>query len=238
MLFDFFRVTPKKRDVRLKKPRGVLFSNPGIYKRTVFYTGTWLFILALVYAVYLYWPIAHAYGKYWLSLRESPQEQRITPLPTPLPATPGTQGREYTITIPKILAFSKIIDNVSPFDSKQYLKVLEDNVVAQAKDTSYPGMGPGHLTYIFAHSTNQGLNMLRKNAVFYLLGELKDGDAIFVQRNGLNYTYRVYKQLIVNANKIEYLQYTDPEKEVLILQTCWPIGTDWKRLLILAELVK
>ena len=136
------------------------------------------------------------------------------------------------------MAFSKIVEDVSPYDQKQYLKVLEDNVVAQAKDTALPGSGPGKSTYIFAHSTNQGLSMLRKNAVFYLLGELKEGDEVFVVRNGINYTYRVYKQLIVRANQTEFLKYKDPGREVMILQTCWPIGTDWKRLLVFAQLVK
>jgi LPXTG-site transpeptidase (sortase) family protein len=238
MFLDFFRVTPSKRKIKFKKTHGVLFSNPGFWGKTVFYTGTWLFALSLVYAVYLYWPIAAAFGNYWMSLRLQTSRPEIAVLPTPTPVLISQRKHEYTITIPKILAFSKIVDNISPFDPKQYLKVLEDNVVAQAKDTSYPGMGPGHTTYIFAHSTEQGLSMLRKNAVFYLLGELKNGDTIFVDRNGINYTYRVYKQVIVKANQIEYLKYTEPDKEILILQTCWPVGTDWNRLLILADSVQ
>ena len=32
----------------------------------------------------------------------------------------------------------------------------------------------------------------------------------------------------------KYGVYYHPEKEILILQTCWPIGTDWKRLLVYA----
>ena len=35
----------------------------------------------------------------------------------------------------------------------------------------------------------------------------------------------------------EYLNYKEEGKELLILQTCWPLGTDWKRLLIFAERV-
>jgi LPXTG-site transpeptidase (sortase) family protein len=235
MFLDFFRVTPKSRKVKLKKAKGVLFSNPGLYKKIIFYGGTCLFLISMTYATYLYLPIASALFKYQIASREVGQISVIlTPTPIPIPE----QKMEYSITIPKILAFSKIVDNVSPFDQKEYLKVLEDNVVAQAINTSYPGSGPGHSTYIFAHSTSQGLSMLRKNAVFYLLGELKNDDVVFVERNGVNYTYKVYQQLIVNANQTEYLKYTDPKKEVLILQTCWPIGTDWKRMLVFAQLVK
>ena len=40
---------------------------------------------------------------------------------------------------------------------------------------------------------------------------------------------------IVTAKEFEYLTYSDSNKEVLILQTCWPIGTNWKRLLVFAQ---
>jgi LPXTG-site transpeptidase (sortase) family protein len=79
--------------------------------------------------------------------------------------------------------------------------------------------------------------MLRINSVFYLLGELNNNDIIFIDKNGINYTYKVYKQLVVDANQIQYLKYTETDKEVLILQTCWPIGTNWKRLLVFAQRV-
>ena len=93
------------------------------------------------------------------------------------------------------------------------------------------------MTYIFAHSTQQGWSAVRKNAVFYLLGELKTGDEILVNYHGTSYTYQVYKQVVAPATAIEYLRFTDPNEETLILQTCWPIGTDWKRLLVFAKRV-
>jgi LPXTG-site transpeptidase (sortase) family protein len=76
--------------------------------------------------------------------------------------------------------------------------------------------------------------MVRQNSVFYLLGELKTDDFVFIGFNGEIYKYKVYDQKIVGANDIEYLDYKEEGREVLILQTCWPIGTDWKRLLIFA----
>lgn len=236
-MIDFFRVTPRKRKIKLNRRKGVLFSNPGNFKKIIFYSGTWLFVLSVIYAFYLYIPILNAYGRYWVSQQYESNGKTVNIVPTPIPQPVSDQKKEYTISIPKILAFSKIVDNISPFDSRQYLEVLNNDVVAQAKNTAYPGSGKGQMTYIFAHSTNQGISMMRNNAVFYLLGELKNDDVIFINRNGISYTYRVYKQLIVNADKIEYLRYTEPDKEILILQTCWPIGTDWKRLLVLAKLV-
>jgi LPXTG-site transpeptidase (sortase) family protein len=40
---------------------------------------------------------------------------------------------------------------------------------------------------------------------------------------------------IIKPNQIEYLEYKEEDKEIVILQTCWPIGTNWQRLLVFAE---
>lgn len=237
MIFeDFFRVTPRSRRIKLKQKKGILFNNPGFFGKTIFHIGNWLLLIAIGYAGYLYLPLGQAIFKFWESQENSNTSQVIL-IPTPTPIPLAEQKNEYTITIPKILAYSKVIENVSPYNRDEYLKVLEQDVVAQAKGTSNPGSGLGNTTYIFAHSTSQSINMLRRNAVFYLLGELKGNDVIFINKNGKVFTYKVFKQLIVNANQTEYLRYSEPDKEILILQTCWPIGTNWKRLLILAERV-
>ena len=143
---------------------------------------------------------------------------------------------EYFIQIPKILAFSKVVENVSPFDQSEYLKILKQNLVAQSKESDKPGSGNGKMTYVFAHSSTSELEDIRSNAVFYLLGELEIGDLINLKYHGQEYKYKVYEKKVVSPKQLEYLNYHDENKEVLILQTCWPIGTDWNRLLIFAEL--
>jgi LPXTG-site transpeptidase (sortase) family protein len=64
---------------------------------------------------------------------------------------------------------------------------------------------------------------------------LKNNDPIFIIYDGQVYAYKVYNQKVVEAKEVEYLAYGENGKEILILQTCWPLGTDWKRLLIFAE---
>jgi len=61
---------------------------------------------------------------------------------------------------------------------------------------------------------------------------------ITVGFSGKIYKYRVYESKVVESKEVEYLDYRLADKEVLILQTCWPLGTDWKRLLVLAKLVE
>lgn len=238
MLTDFFKLTPNSRKVRLNNTKnGVLFSNPSGIKKAIFYFGNGLFVISVIFIIFLYYPIFKAYFNYYQIPKYSVQNNTKIE-PTPTLTIPKTVTKErYSINIPKILANANVVDNVSPFDSKEYLRVLDNNVVAQAKGTASPGSGLGKSIYIFAHSSGGGLNMIRKNPVFYLLGELKNDDVVSIEKNGVNYNYRVYSKLIINANQTEYLKYSDPDKEVLILQTCWPVGTDWKRLLIFAKLV-
>jgi LPXTG-site transpeptidase (sortase) family protein len=157
----------------------------------------------------------------------------ITPTLSPNPERLAAEP--LRIEIPKIKATAKIVENVSPYDRGEYLKVLNTNAVAMASGSSRPGNGLGKSTYIFAHSSSQGLQAVRNNPVFYLLGKLRNDDEVTITDGESSYRYKIYDKKIIAADNIEYLSYSDPEREVVILQTCWPIGTDWKRLLVFGE---
>ena len=111
---------------------------------------------------------------------------------------------------------------------------MDQNLIAQAKGTNLPNEGKGTTTYLFAHSSQQGLSRVRNNSVFYLLGELEKGDLIYLKTADQAFVYVVYDKKIVNPKEISYIYDKEDDKELLILQTCWPIGTDWKRLLVYA----
>lgn len=230
-MLNFFRLVPKKRTVKIKSKNGVIFSNPQGKRQYLFYTGTLIIAIAFVYLIYLYWPLADS----WVAYKTG----KIT-MTTPEETTTEQTGEigdlnEFWIKIPKIGAAADIEKYISPFDKEEYLAVIDQDLVAHAKGSGLPGEADSAI-YLFAHSTRQGLQTVRKNSVFYLLGELENGDIIFIKYEGRVYKYRVYDSKIVGADEIEYLEYKDESKtEVLILQTCWPIGTDWKRLLIFGE---
>lgn len=231
MIGDFFRPVPKKRRIRIKGGEGIIFRNLDLKQKTLFNMATALFLLSFSYIIYLYYPLSSALIRFWIN-------QNTNSTSISMSTAPSGSAQEYSITIPRIMAYSKIVTNVSPYDAKEYIKVLSDDVVAQIKGSADPGSGNGTSTYIFAHSTQQGFRMVVKNAVFYLLGELKKGDFVYINKYGKIYTYKVYKQQVIGADEVKYLSYTEPDKEILILQTCWPIGTDWNRLLVFAQLVK
>lgn len=232
-MLDWFRVVPKKRKIKIGKS-GIIFRNPPGAMKLVFGLGTGMVVVGVAYLFYLYLPLGKAIYNYVVSRQGQIEEVRPQ---YPKITEKVVEDGVFEVEIPKILAKSKIISNVSPFDANEYLGVLVNDEVAQAKNSDLPGQGKGSMTYLFAHSTQQGAGMVRKNAVFYLLGELKTDDVIFVRYQGKLFTYRVYQSKVVGAKEVEYLEYKEEDKEVLIMQTCWPIGTDWKRLLVFAQRV-
>jgi len=252
ILNDFFKITPDKRHVKIKKKVGVIYSNPRWWKKIIFYFGSFLAIFSLVGILYIYTPIIKSWVRYKLidqneviaeikRIRESNQNlnigitQETTESIEEVPVIEEPESNEFRVEIPKIGADSDIVANVSPINKEEYLDVLKSNVIAHSSLSSLPGSGMGSTVYLFAHSSQQGVLAARDNSVFYLLGELQEGDDIFVNYKGKIFTYRVYTQEIISAKDSEYLKYVDPEKEILILQTCWPIGTNWQRLLVFAE---
>jgi LPXTG-site transpeptidase (sortase) family protein len=76
----------------------------------------------------------------------------------------------------------------------------------------------------------------RYNALFYLLKDLTIGDKVIVYFQDVRYNYTVVDTKIVDPTDVSYL--VDAQKspdETLIMQTCWPPGTTWKRLLVFAK---
>ena len=139
---------------------------------------------------------------------------------------------DFSILIPKIGATAKVVPNVNPGNEQEYLRALQVGV-AHAAGTVFPGMN-GNI-YLFAHSADSIINIGRYNAIFYLLKELEAGDEIVVVFNGQRHNYTVFDKRIVGGSEVDYLRSKMGEGETLTLQTCWPPGTPWKRLLVFAR---
>jgi LPXTG-site transpeptidase (sortase) family protein len=140
---------------------------------------------------------------------------------------------EFDILIPKIGANARIFPNVDVSNSNNFLPVLKQGV-AHAAGTVFPGM-QGNI-YLFAHSTDNFWNVGRYNAIFYLLKNLTVGDQIVIYYQNKRYDYQVSETKIVDATDISYIvNGRTSGQETLILQTCWPPGTTWKRLLVFAR---
>ena len=224
-MFDFFRARPRKKTIRVgKRKKGVLFFNPSPWQTFFFSLGTGLFLLGFFYLGFICFPLTKAYLNYKLG----PKDQ-FTP-----PPTETKEVIDYTnfyIDIPKIKANAKVFPNIPPNNKDIYEKILKEGV-AHAQGTAFPGQGK--TIFLFAHSSDTPFNAIRFNAVFMLLNQLKEDDTITIYLSGKDYLYKVYDKKTVDPEETRYLFYSE-DRETLILQTCWPPGTTWKRLLIFAE---
>lgn len=139
---------------------------------------------------------------------------------------------QYGIVIEKIGANAKIVAGVNPADEKAYVQALSQGV-AEALGSTKPGEA-GNL-YLFSHSTDAPWNIVRFNAIFYLLRELEVGDRVIIFYNNRRYDYIVFDKKVVAPQDVSYLtnRYEEP---VLTLQTCDPPGTLLNRLVVRAKL--
>lgn len=143
------------------------------------------------------------------------------------------KNTDFSIIIPKIGATAQVFSNIDPSNPNSFLPVLMKGV-AHAKGTVFPGE-KGNI-YLFAHSTDNFWDVGRYNAVFYLLKDLNPGDEIVIFFQNRRYNYVVKNSKIVNPSDVSYLVNAQKQdKEQLILQTCWPPGTTFQRLLVFAE---
>lgn len=141
---------------------------------------------------------------------------------------------DFSLVIPKISAASKIIPNVNPSNEEEYRLALKSGV-AHSAGTSLPG--EKGTVYLFAHSTNSLANVSHYNAIFYQLKDLIVGDKIIIFYTGQMYVYQVTENFTTKADDTTWL--TNPPagggEKRLVLQTCWPPGTTWKRLIVVAK---
>ncbi|MGH3148847.1 MAG: sortase [Rubrobacter sp.] len=90
-------------------------------------------------------------------------------------------------------------------------------------------------TFIAGHAL--GFPRTRVPYAFYRLPELVPGDEILIESpGGREYTFRVYDRLTVEPDDF-WVTYPVEGKTVVSLQTCTPIPTFEKRLIVRAELV-
>lgn len=175
-----------------------------------YFLGNLLIVLSLLILVVVYYPIILTYFN------------------SPSLKTEFKEG--IYITIPKIKAQSPVIANVDPWNEAVYRSQLKKGV-AHAKGTVLPGQAG--TSFLFAHSSDLPWNLSRYNTIFLRLGEVEEGDQIIINKEGQEFKYRVREKKVVWPQETKYL--TDETKSQLILQTCTPIGTAFKRLLVFAD---
>lgn len=139
--------------------------------------------------------------------------------------------REFGLLIPRLGINTRILHSINTIKPESY-KTLLGQGAAHAQETALPSE-PG-TTYIFGHSANSMLNTSRHNPVFYPLQYIKEGDDVILFYNQEVQSYKVQEKRIVEASETSYFSLGTSDKR-LVLQTCWPPGTTWKRLIVVAN---
>ncbi len=205
--------------------------------------GNALVLIALVSLLYTFWPLISVSTRHFTDNLTGKKFEAVS--------QPGTgqtfgdllnkKGQNIDILVPKDPNFSLIVEkigadativpNVDATNKDIYTTALRRGV-AHALGTSFPGQ-PG-VSYLFAHSTDTIFNVPRYNAIFYLLQDMVQGDRIVIFFNGRRFDYKVVETKITEASDISYFTLKTSE-QILVLQTCYPPGTSWKRFLVIAK---
>lgn len=151
--------------------------------------------------------------------------------PTPLRIEPAS--RDFGIVIEKINVNAPVVKNVSIKDEAEYKLALREGV-AHAKGTMMPGEVGN--SFLFAHSSLDFWTLGKYATVFNLLRKLEKGDKIVIFYQGKRLDYKVFDKKVVSRTDLSPLlaNYDEP---VLTLQTCYPPGTTFNRLIVIADLI-
>ncbi len=144
------------------------------------------------------------------------------------------ENYDFGIIVPKIGTNAAVVSDVDPFNEAEYTQAL-DRGIAHAKGTPFPGeMGN---TFLFAHSAVAFYEASQQNVQFYLLSKVETNDEIFISYKKNIYKYKITEVSIVEQTDVKYLA-SDYTKSTITLMTCWPAGTNYKRVIVKADLVK
>lgn len=201
-----------------------------------------LFIIAGVLFLMAAWPYLKDEISYrWFKLRgitfslegKAPSSRfaYLISQPTPLRITPAS--KDFGIVIEKINVNAPVVKNVSIKDEAEYKLALREGV-AHAKGTKLPGKAGN--SFLFAHSSLDFWALGKYSTVFNLLRKLEKGDKIVVFYQDKRFDYKVSDKKVVSRTDLSPLlaKYDEP---VLTLQTCYPPGTTFNRLIVIADLI-
>lgn len=190
--------------------------------------------LYIIIVIILIFPVGLALGSYyhrealvlwqhsrWGSFFAPPTSGLSTPTPTTFSSLSLS-----TVPEPIPLIFSETLDEPT---LQEYLK-QGAIVLPLGRNFGEPGN-----MVVTAHSSGTAAFGPYRFA-FAKLSELKAGEEFSITTADHRYTYRVYGQEIVWPHQVDRLPNDD--RSTVTLVTCWPLWTNFKRLLVHSELVK
>jgi sortase A len=180
-----------------------------------------------------------------------PQQHQTQPQETPLPAAEGTnwdeptqgeleranRARRYELLPGAIMGLT--IEAIGIYDAPVFDsdgRWALANGVAHNPQTSLPwSQSAQRNVYLAGH--RMGYRGTWSRMIFYNLDKLKRGDEVVLKdRAGNSYRYRVSEVLITDPTDV-WVMGQVRGRDMLTLQTCTPIPTFQKRLIVRADLI-
>jgi sortase A len=166
-----------------------------------------------------------------------PLRQNDYPLPTEEQRRAANQPRHYNLPPGAIMSLNINtlgLNNV-PVLSSNSTRALDQGVIHHP-ETSFPWSDtPERNVYLAGHRL--GWPGTGSHLVFYQLDELSRGDRVTLRdREGRSYNYRVIESFVVGPYD-SWVMGRVRGRDLLTLQTCTPIPTFHKRLIVRAERV-
>ena len=154
------------------------------------------------------------------------------------PDAPGDAKPAVTVSIKKINMVVPMVWSQSE-DDNAMLSDLKNGIIHYPK-TASPGQA-GNMV-VSGHSSNYVWAKGNYNYIFKDLNSLAAGDTVDVktiQQNGraIVYHYKIngFKKIVAPDDPVVFENTPEP---TLTLSTCWPLGTNFRRLIVKADLIR
>jgi len=144
--------------------------------------------------------------------------------------TKSSQITQFEISIPALDISAPVIPNVDGTNKEDYLSALTKGV-AHYEGSGLPGYG-GNI-FIFGHSSSPETVKGKYDKIFSYINNLNINDEIIVNFNNKVFVYLVSTKKIIKPEDKSVLNQSDTEQ--VTLMTCWPIGDNTERLVIVAK---
>lgn len=136
------------------------------------------------------------------------------------------------IVIQKLGVDAPVVYGMNRVDEPSVQRALQDGILHFAGS---PNPGQSGNAIFVGHSSNAPWAPGNYKFVFATLERMQVGDSFYAHFEGIRYEYKITKKTIVLPSDVSVLAATEKPSATLI--TCTPVGTDYKRLVILGEQV-
>ncbi len=197
---------------------------------------------ALAFFLVLNFRFVFANAKFWLETKifhTVSSGDNLGPFPLPLAAGSFKSvilSDSAVLTIEKLGIPAPIVFGAGT-DTKRIYNELENGVVHYS-DTPKPGENGASV--ILGHSSAYPWYRGSYGSVFALLGQLRPGDTFSIKyQSGQRFVFTVKRTLIFKplAENSQLTNMVSGVQPSVILISCWPVGTNYRRIAVQGELI-